>query len=178
MVILVFLIVGVIISDRIIYARQSRNNITHKVIYVNKETKRVQNNVPVNDREFHKIVYQFEEKNNALLAKFVLHILTIVLMHIIIFWYFVLQGNSNLVGSIKCDNDPTSIFDFKCNFFQSNFWLQALYLLSLFYFFFSALQIKFGFFDIKDKALLMRNDSSLNSKLFKGYLAIPFLFEI
>ena len=51
-------------------------------------------------------------------------------------------------------------------------------MLFIIYSLFSALQIKHGLYDSRRKSLLMKGNNIIYSSLFKGYLAMPFLYEL
>jgi hypothetical protein len=81
-------------------------------------------------------------------------------------------------GNINSGNELFCIEKGKCNDFNYNKTLIIFYIFYLFYLIPSALQIKYGFNDMKKKSLLKRNPSDLNNILVNIYQQIPFLNEI
>ena len=83
-----------------------------------------------------------------------------------------MKGNINLGNEIFCTEGD------KCNDFTSNKFLLFFYIFYLLYLIPSALQIKYGFNDMKKKSVLKRNHTELNNLLVTIFLKIPFLNEI
>lgn len=180
MVLVAFLHVFICVLDRVIFIRSSRNNLVFDKIYYHKATgskieQTIIDNMPEIDENLIEIVYiQKEEKNLPLICKYILQICTLFFSHIFIFYYLPLEGNYNLRSSIF--SDPKSPEQF--NEFSENGYLIGFYIIYCVYLYFSALQIKNGLLDMKQKSLLMRNDNSIYSIMFKTYKAIPFLYEL
>ena len=65
-----------------------------------------------------------------------------------------------------------------CNDFNNNIALEVFYIIYIFYFIFSGLQVKFGFYDMKRKSMLKSGSSSINGNINTIYKSIPFLYEI
>ena len=65
-----------------------------------------------------------------------------------------------------------------CNYFTKNGWLVFFYLLFLVYFVLSALQIKYGLSDLRRGSFMMDKFDPVSATVFRGFLAIPFLYEL
>ena len=75
--------------------------------------------------------------------KFYLQWLLLIGVHLTLFWYFPTKANNLLQKHAYCDYENTETSG-KCNEVRSNFFLWLFYLLYCMYFFFSALQVRFG----------------------------------
>ena len=115
---------------------------------------------------------QIEDFNKPLFFKYILYIFIVIFVHFITFVYFPMKGNINSGNEVFC------IEQGKCNDFNSNIALIFFYIFYLFYLIPSALQIKYGFNDMKKKSILKRSPSDLNNLLVTIYQQIPFLNEI
>ena len=115
---------------------------------------------------------QIEAFNKPLFFKYLLYITIVIFVHIITFVYFPMKGNVNLGNEIFCTEGD------KCNDFTNNKSLIFFYIIYLFYLIPSALQIKYGFNDMKKKSILKRNPNDINNLLVTIFLQIPFLNEI
>jgi len=115
---------------------------------------------------------QIEDFNKPLFFKYILYIFLVIFVHFITFIYFPMKGNINSGNELFC------IEQGKCNDFNSNMFLIFFYIFYLFYLVPSALQIKYGFNDMKKKSLLKRNHTEINNLLVNIYQQIPFLNEI
>ena len=202
---IIFLIIHIsfLIFDRIIYLSQNRNNLKYDYILYNKNNNN--NCEPISEQEFKEIknsillryknikennffipneyieekkdIYniikiQIEEFNFPLFEKYILLILVTLFSHILIFFYLPMKGNYNIGRAIYCIEDED------CNDFLYNKKLIVFYCLYLIYLIFSALQIKYGFYDMKRKSLLKSENNSINSGIYSVFKAIPFLYEI
>ena len=115
---------------------------------------------------------QIEDFNRPLFFKYILYIFIVIFVHFITFIYFPMKGNINSGNELFCVEEG------KCNDFNSNKSLIFFYLFYLFYLVPSALQIKYGFNDMKKKSLLKRNHTEINNLLVNIYQQVPFLNEI
>ena len=95
--------------------------------------------------------------------------------HLLIFFWFPFRGNYIHGSTILCENSDE---DNKCNNFTDNNYLILCYLLYCVYLFFSGLQIREGYYDMKQKSVLMAGEKSINGGIYTGFKAIPFLNEI
>ena len=202
----IYLIFHIIILayDRMIFISQNRENIEYDYIFYKRneineqgeliseiELNHLKSEISKNDEKakFNKIsakeierlkekynilFIQKEQFNKPLLNKYILHIITTILSHYMIFFYFPIKGNSNLGNEHYCDEDSKK----SCNDFTSNKYLIFFYIIYLFYLILSALQIKYGFYDIKRKSLFKKKNDELLSSLNNYFQAIPFLNEI
>ena len=179
MVVVAFLHVGLIVIDRIIYIKQSRQKFTHHNFYYSKvDGSRIsEESFLDNSKEgesYTRIYFQVEELNLPLVSKYFLHIIVLIISHFLIFWYLPMEGNYNLNSIHYCKVYDKS----NCNDFLFNNHLIIFYLMYTVYYIFSALQIQNGLLDTRKKSLLMRKDNIINSIFFKIYKSIPFLYEL
>ena len=65
-----------------------------------------------------------------------------------------------------------------CNEFRTNWALILFYILYCFYFGLSALQVKYGHPEIRKGNFMMGDYKKVNNWGFKGFMGIPFLFEL
>ena len=202
MVLFLILHIAILVSDRIIFVSQNRENISYEYVFYKKNPENgqgellteVENNqlkseicknitqdrftiIPQREIEklkkyFNILFIQKEAFNKPLLCKYILHIFTVLLSHIFIFFYFPIKGNKNLGVESMCFDKEA------CNEFGRNYILIIFYILYLFYLIFSGLQVKYGFYDIKRKSFFKKKGDEVLSGLSKGFNAIPFLYEI
>ena len=114
----------------------------------------------------------------SLKPKFWFHILLVLTIHILVFWYFPMNSNYLKSGTYTCSTSDM-YNTFKCNNFQINVALEFFYLFYMVYFVISANQIKNG--APKSRAgefVLMKRYNTLNNILFLVYRGLPFLYEI
>ena len=174
MVLIALLHVIVIVIDRIIYIKQSRQSFTHDNFYFSRENGEkyteeafLKMNIPENEQfRYIKIYFQMEDLNLPLITKYILHLFLLFFSHFLIFWYLPIRGNINSFNTWYCPvNDNKEKND--CNDFLSNKSIIVFYLLYLFYYSFSALQIQHGLLDTRKKSVLMRGENLFNLILFK-----------
>ena len=202
----VYLIFHIIILayDRMIFISQNRESIEYEYIFYKRndineqgelisenELNHLKSEISKNDEnsKFNKIsareierlkekynilFIQKEQFNKPLLNKYILHIITTILSHFMIFFYFPIKGNTNLGNEHYCDEETKK----SCNDFTSNKYLIFFYIIYIFYLILSALQIKFGFYDIKRKSLFKKKNDEMLSSLNNYFQAIPFLNDI
>ena len=115
---------------------------------------------------------QIENFNKPLFFKYLLYMAIVIFVHVVTFISFPMKGNINLGYEVFCTEGG------KCNDFTSNKSLIFFYIFYLFYLIPSALQIKYGFNEMKKKSILRRNHNEINSVLVDIFLQIPFLNEI
>jgi hypothetical protein len=200
-----YLIFHVIILtiDRIIFVSQNRDNLQYEYIFYKRneenqqgelltevEENELKSEISRNNKSKYKITnlprqeiekqlkkynivfIQKETFNVPLLIKYIMHLVTILVNHIIIFFYFPIKGNMNIGCGIYCPNDEQS------NDFNNNYLIWIFYLLNLIYMVLSALQIKYGFYDIKRKSLFKKGQDELYSNMGSLFQNVPFLYEI
>ena len=93
-----------------------------------------------------------------LIIKLIVHWALAIVVHILIFWYFPINGGYD---------------------FQENVFVQIFYILYLLQMIFASQQIRYGLPSFTKVSFpLMRHVSSVSSGLFKVYRGAPFLFEI
>ena len=203
MVIYLIFHIIILAYDRIIFVMQNRDNIKYEYYFYKRNEKNGQgelisetelnrlkseiskNNInmrfdnislkeiDVLKKEYNILFIQKEQFNKPLLNKYLLHILTSIFSHLMIFYFFPIKGNTNLGNKNYCEEEDTS-----CNDFTKNNYLIIFYLFYLIYLILSGLQVKYGFYDIKRKSLFKKKDDELFSNMCSAFQAIPFLYEI
>ena len=198
-IILVLIHMIILIIDRIIYLGQNRYIINYDYMLYDEQQKRyakkqskdfIKENFNLFKNEnkqlislehlnklkekFNVSIFQNETFNTPLLEKYILHILLTILSHLFIFFYVTMWGNYNIYNATYCIK--TNYQD-ECNDFQENRATIFFYIFYLMYLTFSALQIKYGFFDIK-RASIFKNVKSIHGLLFEVYKIIPFYYPI
>ena len=167
-------------DDKNKYFKENLNIVEDNLIELFPKKKRWQNHsltIPIQYfselRHNYQISYkQIESFNKPLLCKYLLYITLVLFVHFITFVYFPMKGNTNLGNEIFCTEVG------KCNDFTTNKSLIFFYIFYLFYLIPSALQIKYGFNDMKKKSILRRKHTEINNVLVAIFLQIPFLNEI
>ena len=162
------------------YFKKNLNLVEDNLIELFPKKKRWQNHslvIPIQYfselRNKYSISYkQIENFNKPLFYKYILYIVIVIFVHVITFIIFPMTGNINLGNEIFCTEGG------KCNDFNTNNALIFFYIFYLLYLVPSALQIKYGFNDMKKKSILRRNHTEINNVLVDIFLQIPFLNEI
>ena len=109
-----------------------------------------------------------------LLSKLVLHMILLVLVHALIFWYFPINANIRILDTPYCKD-----LHERCSNFEVNRALQGFYVLYCVYFVIVCLQIRDGLPSYRDGTFpLMRHDNIYAKAVFQCYMALPFVFEI
>lgn len=114
----------------------------------------------------------------AMVSKYYLQLFLLLFVHAFVFWYFPITGNLKLQNYPYCVTGRSGNSSVNCNEFGENWALVIFYLLYCGYFWVSALQIRFGVAEIKKGNFLMNSYHIVNYVIFKGFMAIPFLFEL
>ena len=205
MVLYLILHIFIIIIDRIIFVSQNRDNLQYEYIFYKRneinqqgelltevEENELKSEISRNNKSKYKITnlprqeiekqlkkynivfIQKETFNYPLLIKYIMHIFTIIFNHIIIFFYFPIKGNQNLGIEDYCGRKGRVA----CNDFSENYLIWIFYLIYLVYMILSALQIKYGFYDIKRKSLFKKGQDEIFSNMGALFKNIPFLYEI
>ena len=203
MVLYLILHVSILVIDRIIFVSQNRDNLQYEYIFYKRnennqqgelltevEENELKSEISRNNKSKYKITnlprqeiekqlkkynivfIQKEQFNIPLLIKYIMHIFTVIFNHIFIFFYFPIKGNMNLGGSFFCRKSE------QCNDFNKNYLIWIFYLIYLIYMVLSALQIKYGFYDIKRKSLFKKGQDEIFSNMASLFKSIPFLYEI
>ena len=175
MAICTFVHVFLIVFDRFIYLKNTRKLKKIEFKIYNKRTGEditikyrfytyldVLNKLNENDYEI--VSYQYEGCQTGLLMKFGLQIATVLGIHIFIFFYFPYYG---LVDKTE-----------KLNKLSNNIFILLFYILYIFYFVFSGLQIKYGLSDLRKMSGLMKSSNLFHSIFYKVFKNIPFLYEL
>ena len=203
MVIYLIFHIVIIVCDRVIFVMQNRDDIRYEYYFYKRNEKNGQgelisekelnklkseissnnknmrfDNISLKEIEILKEKYnilfiQKETFNKPLLNKYILHIVTSIACHLMVFYYFPIKGNINLGNAKYCSEGESS-----CNDFTKNNYTIIFYLFYLIYLILSGLQVKFGFYDIKRKSLFKKKDDELFSNMCSAFQAIPFLNEI
>ena len=113
------------------------------------------------------IAYQYEDCQIGLLLKYITQIIMVLFIHIFIYFYLPKTTYSNQQALNQAINR-----------ISENYYTLVFYILYLFYFLFSGLQIKHGMTDIKKVSSLMKASNTFYSLIYKCYIQIPFLFEL
>ena len=204
MVIYLIFHVLIIAYDRIIFVTQNRDNLRYEYYFYKKNPKNGQgelitekqlsklkseiskNNsnlrfdniswkeIDILEKEYNIFFIQKENFNKTLLNKYILHLITTLSCHAMVFFYFPMRGNENLGNGPFCIEGENNT----CNNFRDNIYIIFFYILYLLYLILSALQVKYGFYDIKRKSLFKKKDDELFSSMGSLFRAIPFLNEI
>ena len=202
MVLFLILHIFIFVFDRIIYVSQNKSDLKFKYfIYKNNEknigkpiSKREYNNIKRNygyeddkkpfhfspslintlkEKNYNIFYIQTEEFNKPLLQKYLLHIFTTLICHGFAFFYFPMKGNYNTCNSVYCIDENSD----SCNDFKKNGFVIFFYILYMFYLYFSSVQIRLGYYDIKRKSLFKRN-TTITNLMSTAFNAIPFLPQI
>ncbi|CAG9323173.1 unnamed protein product [Blepharisma stoltei] len=113
--------------------------------------------------------------NKAMIVRLLSNILIMAAIHALVFWYFPIDGNRSLSGKPYC----TSFDNRDCNDFQINVYIEWFYILFAIYFVIMSLQIRHGLPSFRKVSFpFMRSTSMTSYRLFKAYLALPFLYEL
>ena len=175
MAICAFIHVFLIVFDRFIYLKNTRKL---KKIEFKVYNKRTGEDVTIkyksytyldiltklNENDFDIITYQYEGCQTGLLMKFGMQIATVLGIHIFIFFYLPYYGVVDTTEEL--------------NKLSNNIFILLFYLLYIFYFLFSGLQIKYGLSDLRKMSGLMKSSNLFNSVYYKVFKNIPFLYEL
>ena len=204
MVLYLILHVTILVIDRIIFVSQNRDNLQYEYIFYKRneqnqqgellteiEENKLKSEISKNAKSIYKITnlprqeiekqlqtynivfIQKETFNYPLLTKYIIHIFIVLFNHYFIFFYFPIKGNDNLGSNgVHCTKEE------QCNNFTKNYFIWIFYLINLIYMLLSALQIKYGFYDIKRKSLFKKKQDELFSNAASLFKMIPFLYEI
>ena len=204
MVLYLILHVTILVIDRIIFVSQNRDNLQYEYIFYKRneqnqqgellteiEENKLKSEISRNAKSIYKITnlprqeiekqlqtynivfIQKETFNYPLLTKYIIHIFIVIFNHCFIFFYFPIKGNNNLGSNgVHCTKEE------QCNNFTQNYFIWIFYLINLIYMLLSALQIKYGFYDIKRKSLFKKKQDELFSNAASLFQMIPFLYEI
>ena len=184
--------VGILIIDRILYLNQNKVNLKfefflkkrNELNISDEDYQQFTNEVKNSSEEIYKkrnqyeIFYiQQETFNYPIFFKYLLYMFLVFAAHFFFFIIFPLEGNFNLTNkryfcTVTEDNR-------KCNDPEDNVYLLFGYLLYVFYLFFSALQIKHGFPDLRFRSLLKSEELlPFSNYLNLLYRKIPFFSEM
>ena len=175
MAICAFIHIFLIVFDRFIYLKNTRKlkKIEFKVYdkhtgkditinYKNSTYLEVLSNL--NEKDYEIVSYQYEGCQTGLLMKFGMQIATVLGIHIFIFFYLPFYG---VVDTSE-----------ELNTLSNNPFILLFYLLYIFYFVFSGLQIKYGLSDLRKMSVLMKSSNLFHSIYYKVFKNIPFLYEL
>ena len=118
----------------------------------------------LNPKDFEIVFLQYEGCQTGLLMKFANQIITFIFIHLFVFFYLPYYG----VVDVKEE----------LNTLKNNIVILLFYLLYIFYFVFSAFQIKYGLSDLRTISGLMKSSNLFHSIFYKVFKNIPFLFEL
>ena len=118
----------------------------------------------LNEKDYEIVSYQYEGCQTGLLMKFGMQIATVLGIHIFIFFYL------PFYGVVDTSEDLNTL--------SNNPFILLFYLLYIFYFVFSGLQIKYGLSDLRKMSVLMKSSNLFHSIYYKVFKNIPFLYEL
>ena len=118
--------------------------------------------------------YHIEEAQIGLIIKFITQIILVILIHLFI--YFYLPYTIKTAPDINENGSEEITFSNKN--INKNIYVSIFYVLYIFYFLFSGLQIKYGFTDIKKISFRIRASNLFAYISYTIYINIPFLFEL
>ena len=201
MVLFLILHIAMLVYDRIIYLSQNKTGLKYKYfiykinklyigIFISKEE---YNNIKsgywldkekpyhfspnviksLKDNGYNIMYIQTEQFNKPLLQKYILHIFSTFICHFFAFFYFPMTGNNNLLNTVYCNEQDSNL----CNDFTNNAFIIIFYILYIVYLYFSSVQIRLGYYDIRRKSLFKRN-TNITNYMYKIFNAIPFLPQI
>ena len=204
-IMLVLLHMLILIFDRVIYLRQNKYIIKYDYNFYDKkkgklitenssEYEKIKENIiklypkcnknddfkiPLEyitelNKNYNLIIFQNETFNIPLLEKYILHMILVIFSHLFIFFFITMTGNYNIHNAVYCIREQDTD---ECNDFLENKTIVFFYLIFLVYHIFSALQIKYGYYDLKRKSIF-KNINSLQGLLFEIYKLIPFYYQI
>ena len=114
--------------------------------------------------------------NVSIKLKYYLQWGLVIFINIVIFWF--LPSKSNLAAQNHLYWDTSLKENKKCNEVNDNNYLITFYLLYWIYFYLSAIQICYGYPELKKGNFLMKNSTAINRIGFQTFRAIPFLLEL
>jgi len=114
--------------------------------------------------------------NQTLLIKYYLQLALLIIVHILVFWYFPIAANMGLMSTPFCQFGDS--VGSECNEVFMNWTLVVFYLLYCGYFFFSALQIRYGLPELRKGNFSMNGYTGINKGMFMGFMSAPFVFEL
>ena len=120
------------------------------------------------------VSYQIEEAQVGLIIKFITQIILVILIHLFIYFYLPYTIRTNPDNN---ENSSENITISNKNINQ-NVYISIFYVLYIFYFLFSGLQIKYGFTDIKKISFRERASHFFAYFSYTIFINIPFLFEL
>jgi hypothetical protein len=125
--------------------------------------------------------FKSEEKSissmhSSIRLKYYLQWFLVIFIHFVVFWYLPSKSNNASQGHFYCESDGAT--NIKCNEVKDNWFLIVFYLLYCLYFYYSALQIRFGYPELKKGNFLMNDSTPVNKIGFQIFAAVPFLLEL
>ena len=106
---------------------------------------------------------------------------------IILSHYFVFFGVPSTIyycqNTVQLDNTTKTYVHYgepgyKCNTFQNNGWIITFYLMLCLYLTIQAYQMRIGLPEVRKGSFLMETFNPVSGVVYRGYLAIPFIFEL
>ena len=134
----------------------------------------------INDLKEENIILQDDEKDVTyrrypVVLKIILQWILIVVVHFGLFWYLPSRTNQQIQNHYYWDSQKVNAH--KCNEFDRNPHLVIYYLLFVFYFTVSALQISYGYPELVSGNFLMKKSTKYNGFGYTIFTYIPFLLE-
>ena len=173
MAICTYIHVFLIVLDRFIYLKNTRKLKKIEFRIYNKRTGEdvsmkyrscnyTQALKKLDEKNYEFVTYQYEGCQIGLLMKFSMQIVTVLGVHYFIFFYFPYYSETSE----------------EVNNINNNIFIRLFYLLYIFYFLFSGLQIKYGLSDLRKMSGLMKSSNLFHSIFYKVFKNIPFLYEL
>lgn len=113
--------------------------------------------------------------NSSIRLKYYFQWFLVLFVHFVVFWYLPSKSNNASQGHYYCEADSKNI---KCNEVKDNWSLIIFYLLYCLYFYYSALQIRYGYPELMKGNLFTKSPSAISKLGFQIFRAIPFLLEL
>ena len=117
----------------------------------------------------------YQVNNYALFYRFLFHILQILLIHGMVFWYFPNNAGAQRNGYPECTKDDIDMN--KCNEVPSNMFLFIFYVLYSLYFTISSMQIREAWPEI-DRDIVTKSSDTISRGITQAFYAIPFAWEL
>ena len=114
--------------------------------------------------------------SSSIKLKYYLQWFLTIFIHVVLFWYLPSKSNNATQGHYYCDYEIMS--NTRCNEVRDNAFLIMFYLLYCLYFYFSAVQIRYGYPELKKSSFLMNNTTPINRIAYVVFRSVPFLLEL
>ena len=203
MVLYLILHVIILVTDRIIFVSQNRDNLQYEYIFYKRnennqqgelltevEENKLKSEISKNAKSIYKITNlprqeiekQLQTYNIVFIQKetFNYPLLIKYIMHIFIVLcdHLIIFLYFPIKGNHNLGSTVHCLNEDECNNFTKNYLIWIFYIFNLIYMVLSAEQIKYGFYDIRRKSLFKKKQDELFSSAASLFQMIPFLYEI